>query len=452
MIHCKKIFLLLFILSSAKIFPQNTGIDKVLAVVGDNVILYSEVEAQFQQLKSQTPDSIPDDYRCVIFDNLLLDKLFLSQAQLDSVTVNPDEVESELDRRIKYFISIFTSREKLEEYYGKTILELKDDFRDDIEKQLLSDKMKGKVFSGLKVSPAEVKEYFERIPKDSIPYFNSELELGEIVMLPKVSAGEKERAKEKIKDIRTEIIRGGDFSIKAIQYSDDPGSYLNGGDLGWVERGEMVPEFEAVIFKLKEGEVSDVFETPFGFHIAVVDEKRGEKVKVRHILVRPKILSSDLIAVKETMDSILHQLQVDSLSWRDAVRQYSEDEQSKSIGGMMTNTKTGTSFFEKADIDGTLIFTIDRMKVGDFSDVLTYSTMDRTGENKTGYRIVWLKSETKPHKASLEQDYPKIQQAAKAEKQQKELDRWITMHRSKNFVRVDGSMKYCPQTAKWMSN
>ena len=246
--NLKKIFLAcFFLLLIGGASAQTTQIDKVLAVVGDNIILHSEVEAQYQQMAAQNQGTVDPSMRCTIFDNLLLERLFLAQAMLDSVTTTPEEVDAELDRRIKYFISVFGSKEKLEEYYGKSIIELKDDFKGDIEKQLLSDKMKGKAFSGLKVSPAEVKEFYDRIPKDSIPYFNSELELGQIVMLPKVSEQEKEFAHKKIEGIRAEIIQGADFSVKAIQYSEDPGSYLDGGDLGMIERGELVPEFEAEI-------------------------------------------------------------------------------------------------------------------------------------------------------------------------------------------------------------
>ena len=439
--------LLLAVFASA----QNMEVDKVVAVVGDNIILQSDIESQYQQMVSQNQgQTIPANERCVIFDNLLLDKLFLAQALLDSVTTTPEEVETELDRRIKYFISVFGSKEKLEEYYGKSILELKDDFKDDIQKQLISDKMRSKAFSNLKVSPAEVEDFFNRIPKDSIPYFNSELQLGQIVMFPKITAEEKEAARKKLEGIRKEIVDGADFSVKAIQYSEDPGSYLDGGSLGTITRGELVPEFEAVAYKLKEGELSDVVETPFGIHLIIVDEKRGDKLKVRHILIKPKISRSDLDAVQQTMDSILHQLRVDSLSWRDAVSKFSDDEQSKSIGGLMTNTKTGTTYFEKEDIDGTLVFSLDRMKVGDYSDVLPTTVQDKTGEQKQGFRIIWLKSESEPHKANLDEDYSKIQAAAKAEKQQKALAEWLKLHKSKNYVRIDDSMKNCPEMQKWL--
>lgn len=434
---------------SATVSAQNIMIDRVLAVVGDNVVLQSEIEAQYQQML-QGGDTVGPDVKCKLFENLLLERLFVSQAQIDSIVASPDEVEAELDRRIKYFISVFGSAEKLEEYYGKSVLELKDDFREDIDKQLVADKVKAKVFSALKVSPADVQDFFNRIPADSIPYFNSELELGEIVMYPQVSDSEKKRTRRKIEEIRSDIINGSDFSVKAIQYSEDPGSYLDGGSLGTISRGELVPEFEAVAYKLKEGELSEVVETPFGYHLIIVDEKRGDKLKVRHILIKPKTLPSDLAIIKVSMDSILHELRVDSLSWKDAVKQYSQEEQSKSIGGMLTNPKNGTTYFEKADIDGTLIFTIDRMKVGEYSDVLPMSSVERTGEPKQGYRIVWLKTETKPHKASLEQDYPKIQAAAKAEKQQVILDNWVNLHLDRNFVRIEKDMQGCEDIKRWV--
>lgn len=444
-------FTVVLVLMGTAAMAQNTLVDKVLAVVGDNIVLQSDVEAQYQQMKQQNLDSsMPADARCQIFEGLLVDKLFLAQARVDSIEATEEEVDAELERRIKYFMSIFGSKDKLEEYYGKSVLELKDDFRDDIEKQLVSDKVKAKVFGTIKVSPADVKDFFNRIPKDSIPFFNSELEIGEITMFPKVSQAEKDRARKKIEEIRKEILDGADFSIKAIQYSEDPGSYLDGGSLGTIERGELVPEFEAVAYRLKEGELSDVVETPFGYHLIIVDSKLGNKLKVRHILIKPKITNNDLSIVKNTMDSIAHELKVDSLSWTDAVKTFSENEQSKSIGGLMTNSKSGDTYFEKADIDGTLIFTLDRMKVGEFSDPLPYTTGDRTGENKQGYRIIYLKTETKPHQANLDEDYSKIQAAAKSEKQQQILQHWLDLHISKNYVRIDASMKNCANMDRWL--
>lgn len=424
--------------------------DKVVAVVGDNPILLSDIEMQYVQAKAQSETPIPEDFKCEVFDRLMLEKLFLAQAKIDSIVSNPDEVDAELDRRIRYFTSIFGSREKLEEYYGKSIMELKDDFRTDIENQLVSDKMRAKALGNLKVSPAEVKAYFNAIPKDSIPYFNSEVELAQIVMFPSVSEVQKEIAKEKLEKIREDIQNGSDFSLQAILYSEDPGSSTDGGELGYVERGELVPEFEAVAYRLKENELSDVVETPFGFHIIMVSEKRGERLKVRHILVKPKLTQTDYEACKNTMDSIKHQLDVDSMTFKEAVGKFSMDEHSKSVGGLLTNNATGNTYFEKSDIEGNLIFALDKIKVDEYTDVLPYSSMSQTGEQKQGYRIVQLKSETKPHKASLDVDYPKIQTAAKNAKTQRELDRWINLYKDRTFIRVEPDFMFCDKAKKWI--
>jgi peptidyl-prolyl cis-trans isomerase SurA len=438
----------LFFLIPTGCFAQLIA-DKIVAVVGDYPILLSDIEMQFAQAKAQSEAALPDNFKCEIFDRLMLEKLFLAQAKIDSVVASADEVEAELDRRIRYFTSIFGSREKLEEYYGKSITELKDDFRYDIENQLVADKMRNKVLGNLKVSPAEVKAYFHSIPKDSIPYFNSEVELAQIVMFPQVNETQKEIARNKLEKIRKDIEEGSDFSLQAILYSEDPGSSAEGGDLGYIERGELVPEFEAVAYRLREKELSEIVETPFGYHIILVDEKRGERLKVRHILIKPKLTTADFIACKNKMDSIKHQLDVDSLTFKEAVGKFSMDETSKAVGGLLTNPKNGTTFFEKSDIEGNLIFALDKIKVGEYTDVLPYTGIERTGEQKQGFRIVLLKSETKPHKASLELDYPKIQAAAKNAKTQRELDRWIQLYKDKTYIRVEPDYGYCPEAEKW---
>jgi peptidyl-prolyl cis-trans isomerase SurA len=432
------------------LYAQSNNADKVISIVGDNIILNSEIEVQYQQ-QLQNAGGLPvgDDLKCRILDNLLLDRMFLAQANLDSLTATQDEIDAELDRRVKYFMSLFGSKEKMEEYYGKSVLEMKEDFTDDIKNQLLSDKMKAEVFKGLKVSPQEVKEFFAKIPKDSIPYFNSELQIGQVVMYPKVTDEEKDVARRKLEGIRKDILGGADFSLQAILYSEDPGSASDGGNLGIIERGELVPEFEAVAYKLEEHKMSEIVETPFGFHLIMVDEKRGNKLKLRHILIKPKTSYSDLVAVKNKIDSIQHELSVDSMSFREAIAQYSDDENSKTNGGLITNPKTQSTYFEKADVDGTLIFTLDRMKVGTFSEVLPYSFTDKTGEKKEGYRIVYLKSESKPHKASLDTDYSKIQSAAKQKKQQEELNKWISLNKGHIYIKIDNSFSNCEILKKW---
>jgi peptidyl-prolyl cis-trans isomerase SurA len=443
-----------FLLSALSVSAQSAQVaDKIIAIVGDNIILQSDVEVAFLQEQSRQTDKVlSPDVKCRIIENLLIEKLFIAQAILDSVVVPDQEIESELDRRVKYFISLFGSREKLESYYGKSILELKDEFRDDVNNQILSDKMRAKAFSGLKVSPEEVKQYFNKIPKDSIPFFNSEIELAQIVMFPKINEEQKRKSREKLMKIKKDIEDGADFSLQAILYSDDPGSSSDGGNLGYIERGELVPDFEAAAYKLNEGQISEIVETPFGFHVIKSDEKRGDRLKLRHILIKPKLMNSDVVLVQERMDSVLNLLRTKELSLREAVNKFSEDETSKSTGGLMTNPQTGSPYFEKADIEGSLIFTIDQMKVGDFSDVLTFNQVERSGENKTGFRIIYLKSETPAHRASLDKDFPKIQSAAKIEKQQIAMDEWIKLNKGNTFIKVEKEFENCPELDNWKNN
>jgi peptidyl-prolyl cis-trans isomerase SurA len=327
--HFKRTFFVLIFLVLAQLgaAQQKELADRIIATVGENIILQSDVEIAFLQEQSkQTEKVLSPDIKCTILDNLLLEKLFLAQGALDSVVVQEEEINAELDRRVKYFTSLFGSKEKLEAYYGKSTAELKDEFTEDVKNQLLSDRVRGKVFSGLKVSPKEVKDYFNRIPKDSIPLFNEEVEIGQIVMFPKVNDEQKALSKEKLLRIKKEIEAGADFSLQAILYSDDPGSASDGGNLGIIERGELVPDFEAAAYKLNEGQMSEIVETPFGFHLIRLDEKRGDKLKLRHILIKPKITNGDVLRVEEMMDSIAHQLKVDSLTFREAVKYFSEDE------------------------------------------------------------------------------------------------------------------------------
>ena len=445
------------LMAGSALSAQQTSADKVIAVVGDNIILQSEIDVQYyQQQQNQQQQNIPGavlppDTKCRILDGLLLDKMFLAQANLDSLTVSQEEIEGELDRRVKYFMSVFGSKEKMEAYYGKSVAEMKEDFTDDIKNQLLSDKMKGKVFSGMKVSPQEVAEFFAKIPKDSIPYFNSELEIGQVVMLPKITEEEKDVARKKLEKIRKDIEGGADFSLQAILYSEDPGSASSGGDLGIIERGELVPEFEGVAFKLDPHKMSDIVETPFGFHLILLDERKGNKLKLRHILIKPKSSLADLAVVKNKIDSVQHQLSVDSMSFREAVSQYSDDENLKLNGGLMVNPKTQGTFFEKSEVDGTLIFTLDRLKVGQYSEVLPFTNIDKTQEKKEGYRIIYLKSETKPHKADPKTDYSKIQAAAKQKKQQDELAKWIGLNKGHVFIKIDKQYYSCEAIKKWIT-
>ncbi len=437
------IVLFLFIQVSAQ---EQKIVDKIIGVVGDNIILMSDIESQLQQAKSQG-EKINDEIKCAIFDQALLEKFFLAQAQLDSVYVGEDDVEAELDKRIRYYISnSFGSQEKLEEFYGKSIEDLKADFRKDVKNQMLAEKMQGKIYGNIKTTPADVKQFFDAIPKDSLPYFNAEIELSQIVIFPKASQEAKDYALMKIKKIKQDIISGTDFGAKAQLVSEDPGSKKEGGDLGFITRGQMVSEFEAAAFRLDEGQVSDVVETKYGYHLIQCLEKKGERIHVRHILITAPITSFDEITAKTYLDSIRTLIVSDQYTFTSAVKEFSEDEQSKSNSGSLINPQTGNSYFEMNQIDGSLLFTISDLKNGQLSQTSTFTTE----EGKKAFRMIMIKSETEAHQASLKDDYSKIAAATKQAKQQEALVKWIKDRKGDTYIMIDDSFQSCDNVQKWL--
>ncbi|MDX2002992.1 MAG: peptidylprolyl isomerase [Chitinophagales bacterium] len=421
-------------------------VDKIVGIVGDEVILLSDIELQYQQMKLETP-GLPESFKCQLFDQMLTNKMYLEQAKIDSIKVTDDEVESELNRRIQYFVSMIGSEEKLEAYYEKTILQIKDEFRTDIREQLLAQREQAKIYESVKVTPNEVKEFFNTIPKDSLPYFKSEVEIGQIVIKPKFSATAKQLAIEKLEGIREQIVKGNnDFETLASIYSQDDGSKDLGGDLGMVGRGVMVPEFEAAAFSLQDSmELSPIVESQYGYHLIQLLSRKGEKVHVRHILVIPTITNFDLREAKAKLDSIRNLIVHDSISFEKAVNRFSEDDETKYQGGMLSNPQTGGNSFETDQLDPSLSVPISDMKPGDISQPVMYLVSER----EKYYRLLFLKSRTKAHTANLEDDFYKIKAAAQNKKQGEALQKWLKDRIQSTYTFVDTKYLKCDQVEKW---
>jgi peptidyl-prolyl cis-trans isomerase SurA len=439
------IAVLVFLFSSLSA-QQMKLVDKVVGVVGGDIILYSDVEMQYQQMSSE--GDMPEDARCLIFDQLLLEKLFVNQARIDSIIISEDEVEAELNNRLGYFISMLGSQQALEEYYGKSVVAIKNDFREDIRKQLLADRMQQQVMANVSVTPKDVKEFFASIPKDSLPYFNAEVELGEIIMFPKVSPAAKDAAYQKLAGIRSKIVdEDYDFGIQARIHSEDPGSGSEGGDLGFIGRGQTVPEFEAAAYKLQEGEISPIVETEYGFHIIKMLEKKGEMVHLAHILISPEITLDDMERTVAELDSIRNLLINDTLDFKRAVKLFSEDEYSKNSGGLMTNPNTGSPWYELPELEGKVALALKDVEVGGYTEVLTF---EGQGSGKTGFRILHLMAEREPHKADLSRDYEKIQNAAVNQKKQEMLIDWVIEKKDKTYIFIADDFKGCESIDKWL--
>ena len=437
--------LVLFTFLSVKAQNEGNVIDKVIAVIGSNVILKSDLESQIVSMRAQGV-LIDDKIRCELLEELLFQKLLLHQAEIDSVTVSDKEVESEIDRRMNYFIAQIGSEKKLEQYYKKSILEIKEEFRVIVKDQMLSQRMQGKITSNAEVTPKEVKAYYDNLDKDSIPVVESAVEYAQILFKAKQSLKERKAAKERIESFRNRIIDGEDFSTIAILYSDDEGSAKKGGELGFMGRAELVPEFSIVAFKLKNKAVSEIVETQYGYHIMQLVERRGQKVKVKHILVKVQVDEKQVEITKNLADSVHGLLTTDTLTFEELAAIYSDDEQTKKSRGLVVNPQSGTSIFDIDQLNPQVYYSVDKMKVGDVSSPVPAQSQD----GKKGYRIIKLITKTEPHKATFEEDYSKIQNAALMDKQQKATKEWIVTRVANTYIKLDDDYKNCNYDNSWI--
>jgi peptidyl-prolyl cis-trans isomerase SurA len=438
----KEIIITLTILSSSLFgySQESQVIDQVVAVVGEKIVLQSDVEGRIAQLQAQNGD-LPANARCEIIENLLTEKLLVNQAKLDSVEVTTAQIDAELDRRLRYFIAQFGSKEAFEEFYKKSTLEFKEELRPSIRDLLLAQRMQAEITQNTTITPKEVKEFFKAIPIDSLPYFNAEVILAQVVKYAEINEDVKKMSKDKLIAIKERVSNDEDFATLAILYSEDPGSAKKGGELGFIGRGQLVKEFEAIAFKLKPDEVSDIIETQFGYHIIKMIERRGNEVNVRHILITPKVNPSDLNLAKNKLDSVHNLIRMDSISFEDAAEIYSDHKNSKNNNGLIQNRQDGSTKIPTDQLDPTLAFVIDTLKVGKISAPLFYQSED----GKQGYRIVKFIEKTDPHVANLDNDYPKIKTAALTQKQNKTVASWFKSKTSSTYIKVkEPFLEECP--------
>jgi peptidyl-prolyl cis-trans isomerase SurA len=448
----KAAFLCSAFLFSYSLDAQDTLVlDKIIAKIGSEVIFHSDVEEQMAMMRERSGKPGAND-RCLILESLIAQAMLVHYAKIDSVIVTDEEVEAEIDQRMNQILSMMNNDRKMfQEVYGQTVSEMREQVKDDMQRKLLGDRMQDQIINNVEVTPSEVQEYFHSIPKDSLPYFNAEVEIAEIVIYPVVNQVERAKALQKITDIKKQLAEGVDFAQLAVKYSDD-GSGMNGGELGWTTRGSFVPEFEAAAFQLKNGETSDIVETEYGFHILQVIDRRGNQVKTRHILIRPRITDEDLAKTRSKLDSIKQLILIDSLTFAEAVHKFGDKRvQSFSNNGRMINSATSNTFFETGDLDSEIFFAIDTLEVGEITPPIEY----RTQLGDYLYKIVQLQGRSAPHQASLQKDYSRIQQAATESKRNTAFSKWINRRVDDTYIMIDQQYQGCDNidrwNAKWMN-
>ena len=450
----KKIFLVtnLILLFSSVLLSQSTPpqiLDKIIAIVGNKIILKSEVDMQIQQLMiSGTLDNAikTDEIQCEILEDMLLQKLLLMQAEIDSVEVSDDQINNELDRRIRYFTSMFGNVQELEKYYNKSILELKEELREPLKDQLLITAMHDKLVSNVTVTPSEVEKYYKKMPSDSIPIIPAQWEIGVIAIAPSLTQEENNILISKLQDIKKRINNVSDFEVMARLYSEDPATAKNGGETGYFTKGVMEPTFENAAFSLtKPGEISPIIETSYGYHILQLIDRKGEQVNVRHILVRKQPSNNAIQIAKQKADSIYNLLIKNEINFADAAKKFSKLEGDLTQGGMILSANGGFTLTTN-EIDAKFLPILDTMKNSKFSKPFLYMENDGTPT----YRILWLKNYIPPHKASLKTDYYLIQMKALEEKKNQALAKWANERLQEVYVKIDEDYQGCDFKYPWI--
>lgn len=419
---------------------QDNVIDEVVWVVGDDAILKSEVEEARLNAIYERRQFDRDPY-CVIPEEIAVQKLFLHQAALDSIEVSESEVIQQVDYMTNVYITNLGSREKMEEYFNKTSSQIRETLRDNARDGLRVQKMQQKLVGEIKVTPAEVRRYFKDLPQDSIPYIPTQVEVQIITQQPKIPLEEIEDVKRRLREYTERINNGESFAMLARMYSEDRGSALNGGELPFYGRGQLDPAFANVAFNLQDpNKVSKIVESEFGFHIIQLMEKRGERIKVRHILLKPHIPQSALDAANARLDSIADDIRNNKFSFEDAASILSHDKDTRNNHGLLPNPNNNTSKFEMQELPPEIAKVVDQMKVGEISEAFTMIPQ-KTGKEECV--IVKLKSRTNGHKATISEDYQSLKAIVLEKRRDEVLDKWIREKQKHTYVRINENWRNC---------
>jgi peptidyl-prolyl cis-trans isomerase SurA len=437
----KKIFTILALLAVTACVaqPKKKVADKIIGVVGDRIILKSDIDNQIADARRQEVE-LPPNVDCYLVQQLVVNKMMAMQAEKDSLPVTEEDVEADVENRVRYFIQQYGSKEVIEQITGKTIYQFKEEMRDPIRESKLAAAMRNKIVGNVKITPAEVKVYYDRIPKDSLSYYETELEVGEIVVFPKAGREMEEYAQDELNEYKKMVETGSKkFEFLAGQYSEDPGVKENGG-MYVLSKGDRQwdPTFFNTAMSLKEGQISRVIKSKFGYHIIQCVSRNGDEVTVRHILKIPKVREEDMDNAINKLDTVRAKLLTGAIKFGEAVSKYSDAEDSKFTGGRRTG-QDGSSIVTIDQLDKDMVPLLEKLKPGEYSRPQAYT--DERG--KKGVRIVYLISRTAPHRENIKDDYSKVAARALEEKKVRELEKWLIKNAKNFYVQVDPAYSSC---------
>ena len=432
--------LMAVLMSPASAWSQSNIIDEVIAVVGDNPVLRSDIEYQYQQAMMQG-SNFAGDLKCHIFEQLLLQKLLLEQAKLDSIEVSENMVISHVDRQINEFINRAGSKEKLEEWLNKPLYQIKQEQREIVRNQMLTQEMQSNITGDTKVTPAEIRAFYRRTPADSLPMVSAQFEVQQITVYPRIETEEIDAVKARLRDFQRQINEGRDFATLAVLYSEDPGTAARGGELGFMARAQLVPEFAQVAFNLQDkSKVSKIVETEFGFHIMQLLDRQGDRINVRHILLKPKPSNEAISEAHERTDSLANLIRSGEISFEEAALRFSMDKDSRANGGIMVNPYNQSTKFDIQEIAPGIYSQIEKMEVGQISKAFLMKD-ERLG--KDYYAIVKLRSRNEPHRANITDDYQLLQTLLENKKSEDVFNKWIIKKQQETYISISPDWINC---------
>lgn len=437
MMRISSILLLLLTACLMDISGQARIIDEVVAIVGDKKILFSDIEKNALQLLQQG-DEVTEQTRCSILESMLIQKLLLNQAEVDSIEVTESEVNGEIEGRMRYFVNIFGSEQKLEEYFQKSTIEIRQDLQDEIRELILSRKMRGNITEGLSVTPSEVRSYFRSLPPDSLPYINAEVEFNQILIYPKSSDQAIADVREKLLTIRERILNGESFVTLAVVHSED-GSSMKGGDLGWMAKTDLDPEYAKAAFAMKKGSISKIVESSFGFHIIQCLDKTEDRIHTRHIFMKPKISPEEKSFTIGRLDSIVRIVRLDSMKFEMAALRFSQDKDTRLSGGQSVNPIRGGIRWQMDEFEPREYEIINKLKIGEISD--PYESVDNQG--RPVFKVIWLKNRTNPHVGNLKEDYNLFKERAMYIKENEKVNEWVADKIKITYIRISDKYEKC---------
>ena len=406
--------------------PVPVKVDGVVAQVGKEIILTSDIAMQKEAL-AREGQTLTD---CQMIRELLLEKLLIHHAAIDSVIVADEEVDENIDRRIEQLVGQIGTERRLEEYYGKTILEIKEEMRPLMKNQMTAQRMQMTITETIDVTPKEVEDAIAKIPLDSLPLIGTEVEIAQVTIVPKVSEQAEKDAIDRLNQLRDRILNGSSFATMAILYSEDPGSNRNGGEYKGIKRGVFVKEFEAIAFNLRPGEISKPFKTEFGYHIVQLQTKRGEELDLRHILIKPKVEQKDLDDAKALLDSLRGAILAGSISFEDVAEEYSADEESKLNGGVMMNPMTTDVRWNVENLDRGIFYSIENLQPGGISE----AALVRKPDGTEIFRILQLRDRVAPHRANLTQDFSLLKNYVQNQRKQDKMMQWVADKKAETYI------------------